>query len=86
MFWYPKTVLGWEIKNSLTHRGSSKYDDDQDGRTGTPESSDVIKLEVPKISAGKCRTNLVRDGGGGILQRLPPTNALGNFFDGQKDR
>ena len=40
-------------KNPLPHRRKSRYDANQDGRTGTPESSDVSKVEIPKLSVGK---------------------------------
>ena len=32
-----------KYKNPLTHRRSSKYDADNDDRTGDPESSDIDK-------------------------------------------
>ena len=46
-------------------------------RIGTSESSDVIKLKVPKFSAGKCGTNAGRDGVRSILQRRTPSGAQG---------
>ena len=61
-------------KNPLNHSRSSKYDADQDGRTGTHESSDVIELEAPKLSAGKRGTDSVHDrgeGGGSNSDHLP---------------
>ena len=35
------------------------------------------KGEIPKLLAGKRRTDLVHDGGRGILQHQPPTDAQG---------
>ena len=47
----------WKDKNPFTHRRNSKYDDDQDGHTGTPESIEISKGEIPKLSAGKNGTD-----------------------------
>ena len=63
-----------KYKNPLTHYRSSTYDDNQDGRTGTPEFSEISKGEVPKLSAGKRITDSVRDGGKSILQLRPHTD------------
>ena len=52
-------------KNPLTHRKNSKYDADQDGRTGPTESSDVSKGEIPKLSVVKRGTDYDCEGGGG---------------------
>ena len=41
----------WKLKKRLTHCRSSKYDSGQEIRTGTPESSDVSKVEIPKLPA-----------------------------------
>ena len=64
-------------KNPLTNCRRYKYDADQDGRTGTPESSGVSKVKVPKPSAEKHRTDSGRDRDRGILQRRPPTDYWG---------
>ena len=64
-------------KIPVTHSNNSKYDADQDERTGTPKYSDVREGEVPKLLAGKRGTNLERDGGRSILQLRPPTDDWG---------
>ena len=75
----------WKEKNPLTHCRSSKYDVDQDGRTGTHEYSDVSEVEVPKLLEGKCGTYSGCDRGRSILQRRPPTDARGrNSVTGRK--
>ena len=61
-------ILFSERQNSLVHCRVSKYDVNQDIWIGTPESSDVRKVEVTKLSAGKRGTDLGHDGGRGILQ------------------
>ena len=65
----------WKDKNHITHRRNSKYDAGQYGRTGTPESSDIIKVKIPKLSAGNRGTNSGRARGRGILQLQPPPGA-----------
>ena len=67
----------WKYKNPLTHCRNSKYDAYQYGLRWTPESSGVIKVEIPKLSVGKRGTDWGGDGRRGILQCLPPTDALG---------
>ena len=44
-------------KNPLTHRRSSKYNDGQEIRTGTPESSEVSKGELLKLPVREHRTD-----------------------------
>ena len=41
---------------NITHRWRSNYDAGQKIRAGTPESSDVIKEEIPKLLAKERRT------------------------------
>ena len=65
----------WKYENVLTHRSSSKYDAGQEIRTGTPESSDVITVEVLKLPVGERGTGSGRDGKKGILQFRPPTDS-----------
>ena len=67
----------WKDKTPLTHSRNYKYDANQDGRTGTPESSGISKVKIPKLSAGKRGNDSVRDVGRGILQCRPPTYAQG---------
>ena len=64
-------------KNPLTHRKSSNYDENQYVWTGTPEYSDISKVEVPKLSAGKRRTDLGHGGGKGNSIMLTTYGRLG---------
>ena len=63
----------WKYENPLTHRRKSKYDADQDGHTGAPESSEYSEGEVHKLSLGESGSDLGRDGGG--FQRRSHTDA-----------
>ena len=63
-----------KYKIPLTHLRISKYYAGQEIRIGTPESSDVRKVKIPKFSAGKRGTNLGRDGGRCIIQLRPPSD------------
>ena len=67
----------FEKKTPLTHCRISKYDINQDGRTGTPESIYVSEGGVPKLSEGKRGSDLVRDRGRGFLQSQLTTDARG---------
>ena len=62
-------------KNPLTHSRSSKYDANKYVWNGTPESSDVREVEVPKLSEGKRGTNLDHYGRRSIIQRLTTPDA-----------
>ena len=64
-----------KYKNPLTHSRSYKYDAGQKIRNGNPESSDVSTGEIPNILVGERGTDPGRDGGRGILQCQPPTDA-----------
>ena len=68
-------VFSSERQNPLTCSRISKYNYGQESRTGNPESSEVIKVEIPKFSVGKRRSDLGRDGKRIILQRRPPPDA-----------
>ena len=58
----------WKDKTPLTHSRSSKYNADQEIMTGAPEYSETRKFKISKLSAGKRRTNSVRDRGRRIIQ------------------
>ena len=62
-------------KKPLTHLRSYKYNIGQEIRTGNPESSDVITVEMPKLPEGERGTDSGHDRGRDILQCQPPTNA-----------
>ena len=66
-----------KYENPLTHPTTSKYDDGQENRNGTPESSDVSTREIPKNPVGEHETYSGRDGERVILQLRPPTYARG---------
>ena len=67
----------WKDKNSLNYPRKSNYYAGQYGQTGNPESSDVSEVEITKLSVGKRRADSGRDGGEGIIQRRPTTDARG---------
>ena len=65
----------WKEKKPLTYCRSSKYDADKDGKIVTPESSDVRRRKVHKLSAGECGTDLIQEEGKKIIQLRPLTDA-----------
>ena len=69
--------LFFRYKNPLTHRRSSKYNSGQESRIGTPESSDISKIKVPKFPESKRGDDLGSDGRRSVLQRGPPSGAQG---------
>ena len=59
-------------ENPLSISRSSKYNEGQEIRIGTPESSEVSSVEVLKLHVREIITGTGRDGRGGIIQCRPP--------------
>ena len=75
-------VFSPERQKPSPHCRRSSYNAYQDIWTGTPESSNIRKGEVPKLSAGKRGTNLAVTGGG----ELSNANHLQTLGEKRHDR